>query len=114
MELIKEYKPSTNSLGSGQVLHAPYTFDKAKLIVREMTDLLVLDLVDKGKVTDQMVLTVGYDVDSLKMLAHQWGLMLKSPQITMGALYRNIHTAAQILASIPHPASKFWRHVGAV
>jgi DNA polymerase V len=62
---IKAYKPSTNSIGSGQVLHCAYTFDKAKLIVREMTDLLVLDLVDKRLVTDQLVLTVGYDIDNL-------------------------------------------------
>ena len=62
---IKSYKPSTNSLCSGQVLSCPYTFDKAKLIVREMTDLLVLDLVSKGLVTDQIVLTVGYDRESL-------------------------------------------------
>ena len=62
---IKAYKPTTNSLGSGQVLHCPYTAQKAKLIVREMTDLLVLELVDKGLVTDQMVLTVGYDIENL-------------------------------------------------
>lgn len=62
---IKAYKPSANSVGSGQVLHSPYDFEKAKLIVREMTDLLVLDLVDKGLVTDQMVLTVGYDIENL-------------------------------------------------
>ncbi len=62
---IKAYKPSTNSIGSGQVLHCAYTFDKAKLIVREMTDLLVLDLVDKKLVTDQLVLTVGYDIENL-------------------------------------------------
>lgn len=62
---IKAYKPDTNSIGSGQVLQCPYTFEKAKLIVREMTDLLVLDLVDKGLVTDQMVLTVGYDIENL-------------------------------------------------
>lgn len=62
---IKEYKPRTNSTGSGQVLHCAYTFDKAKLIVREMTDLLVLDLVDKRLVTDQIVLTVGYDIENL-------------------------------------------------
>ena len=62
---IKAYKPETNSLGSGQVLHCAYTAQKAKLVVREMTDLLVLDLVDKGLVTDQMVLTVGYDIDNL-------------------------------------------------
>lgn len=62
---IKAYKPETNSLGSGQVLHCAYTAQKAKLVMREMTDLLVLDLVDKGLVTDQMVLTVGYDIDNL-------------------------------------------------
>lgn len=62
---IKAYKPSTNSIGSGQVLQSPYDYEKASLIVREMTDLLVLDLVDKGLVTDQMVLTVGYDIINL-------------------------------------------------
>ncbi|MFT8890169.1 MAG: DNA methylase, partial [Ethanoligenens sp.] len=54
---IKAYKPGSNSIGSGQVLQSAYPFDKAKLIVREMTDLLVLDLVDKRLVTDQLVLT---------------------------------------------------------
>ncbi|MDP4089722.1 MAG: DNA methylase [Bacillota bacterium] len=62
---IKAYKPTTNSLGSGQVLQYPYDYDKARIIVREMTDLLVLDLVDKGLVTDQVVLTVGYDIENL-------------------------------------------------
>jgi len=62
---IKSYKPQKNSLGTGQVLQSPYTADKAKLIVKEMTDLLVLDLVDKKLVTDQMVLTIGYDIDNL-------------------------------------------------
>ncbi len=62
---IKAYKPSTNSLGSGQVLSCPYSFEKARLIVQEMTDLLVLDLVDKGLVTDQIVLTIGYDIENL-------------------------------------------------
>ena len=57
----KEYKPETNSISSGQVLHEPYPYDKPRLVVREMTELLVLDLVDKGLVTDQMVLTIGYD-----------------------------------------------------
>lgn len=62
---IKAYRPESNSISSGQVLHEPYTCEKAKLIVREMTDLLVLDLVDKGLVTNQMVLTIGYDRESL-------------------------------------------------
>ncbi len=65
MELVKAYKPETRSINSGQVLHCPYDFDKARLIVKEMTDLMVLDLVDKGLVTDQIVLTVGYDVENL-------------------------------------------------
>lgn len=65
IDLIKAYKPSTNSLSSGQVLQHPYDFEKGKLIVREMTDLLVLDLVEKRLVTDQMVLTIGYDIENL-------------------------------------------------
>lgn len=62
---IKSYKPSSNSISSGQVLQSPYDFEKAKLVVLEMTDALVLDLVDKGLVTDQIVLTVGYDIENL-------------------------------------------------
>lgn len=62
---IKAYRPESNSISSGQVLTCPYPADKARLVMREMTDLLVLDLVDKGLMTDQMVLTVGYDVDNL-------------------------------------------------
>lgn len=65
IEAIKAYKPSTNSLGSGQVLHCPYKAEKAKLVLREMADLLVLDLVSKGLVTDQIVITVGYDIENL-------------------------------------------------
>lgn len=65
MNLIKAYKPETTSIGSGQVLQSPYSFEMGRLIVREMTDLLVLDLVEKRLVTDQMVLTVGYDVENL-------------------------------------------------
>lgn len=63
---IKAYKPATNSLSSGQVLPCPYSFEKARLIVREMTELMVLDLVEKNLVTDQLTLTIGYDGESLK------------------------------------------------
>ena len=62
---VRAYKPTTKSTGAGQVLHSPYPYDKVKIIVQEMTDLLVLDLVDKGLVTDQIVLTVGYDISNL-------------------------------------------------
>ena len=65
IEAIKAYRPSSNSLGSGQVLHQPYEPEKAKLVLREMADLLVLDLVDKGLVTDQLVVTIGYDIENL-------------------------------------------------
>lgn len=65
MELIKSYKPENNSISSGQVLQCPYDFDRAKLIVREMTDILVLDLVEKKLTADQIVLTIGYDRESL-------------------------------------------------
>ncbi len=63
---IKSYKPEANSIGAGQVLQGPYEFEKAKLIVREMTEGLALELVDKGLVTNQLVLTIGYDTESLK------------------------------------------------
>lgn len=62
---IKSYRPSANSLSSGQVLQTPYEFGKARTVVKEMTDSLVLDLVEKGLVCDQMVLTVGYDIENL-------------------------------------------------
>ena len=65
IDLIKAYKPDVNSVSSGQVLHCPYNFEMGKLIVREMTDLLVLDLVEKRLVTDQIVLTIGYDIENL-------------------------------------------------
>lgn len=71
---IKAYKPSTNSIGTGQVLQSPYPFDKAKLIAREMADLLALDLVDKALVTNSLVLTVGYDIENLQNKNYQGAL----------------------------------------
>ena len=65
---IKTYKPETNSLSSGQVLSEPYNAVDGKLIVREMTELLVLDLVRKNVVTKQVTLTIGYDRESLIVL----------------------------------------------
>ena len=63
---IKAYRPENSSLSSGQVLQEPYEFDKARLVYKEMADLLSLDLVEKKLVTDQIVLTVGYDTGNLK------------------------------------------------
>ena len=65
IKTIKSYKPETNSVSSGQVLMEPYEFDKAKLIVKEMTELLALDLVRKGVVTKKVELTIGYDRTSI-------------------------------------------------
>ena len=62
---IRAYKPVNNCLSSGQVLHCPYTHEKAGLIVAEMADALSLDLVEKGLVTDQLVLGISYDVINL-------------------------------------------------
>lgn len=62
---IRGYTPQSNSLSSGQVLQEAYPADKARIVVREMTEYLTLDLVSKGLTTDQMVLTVGYDIDNL-------------------------------------------------
>lgn len=64
MHDIKHYKPERNSIGTGQVLSCPYNFEKTKLIVKEMLDLLALDLVGKSLVTNQIVLTIGYDKDN--------------------------------------------------
>lgn len=66
MQDIKSYRPETNSLSSGQVLQEPYPYDKAKLVTMEMADLLALDLVEKKLVTDQIVLTIMYDIENLK------------------------------------------------
>ncbi len=65
IEHVKAYKPSSKSTGAGQVLLRPYTYEETRIIVKEMTDQLVLDLVDKKLVTDQIVLTVGYDISNL-------------------------------------------------
>ncbi len=65
MEHIKAYKPENNSISQGQVLHCAYTADKARVVVAEMADALAMQLMEAGQVTDQIVLTVGYDRESL-------------------------------------------------
>ena len=66
MAQIKAYKPASSSLGSGQVLQEPYSFEQAELVLREMADGLALDLAGRGLATDQLVLDVGYDIENLK------------------------------------------------
>ena len=66
--MIKKYRPESSSLSSGQVLKEPYDYEKGRLIVREMTELLALELVKKRLVTKKMELTIGYDRESLRVL----------------------------------------------
>lgn len=63
---IKGCKPESKSISSGQVLSCPYNYEKSRLILKEMVDLLVLDMVGKKYLTDMLVLTVDYDVENLK------------------------------------------------
>ncbi len=62
---IKAYKPTTNSMSAGQVLTEAYPWEKARIVIREMADQMALELVEKGLVTDQLTVTVGYDVENL-------------------------------------------------
>ena len=71
MAEITAYQPESKSIGSGQVLQSPYGYDKARLVVREMADQLALDLVGAGLVTDQLVLTVGYDIENMRGRGYQ-------------------------------------------
>jgi DNA polymerase V len=65
MEAVKNYRPTSTSLSSGQVLHEPYTNEQARLIVWEMMDQLIFDLLEKKLVTNQVVLDVGYDIENM-------------------------------------------------
>jgi DNA polymerase V len=99
---IKSYKPQRNSLGSGQVLTCPYTAEKARLIVKEMTDLLVLDLVGKSLVTDQVVLTLGYDTESLSDAEAMSGY---SGKISTDRYGRRVPYHAHGTENLPKPTS---------
>lgn len=111
MEQIKAYKPESNSMSSGQVLHCPYDFDRARLVVKEMTDLLVLDLVDKGLVTDQMVLTVGYDMENLTDPKRS---RLYQGEVTTDRYGRKIPKHAHGTANLESPTSSTNRIIQAV
>ncbi len=106
MEAIKEYGAERKSLGSGQVLSCPYPFDKARLVTREMADALSLDLADKHLATDQIVLTIGYDRESLtnpeiqkkytgKVRSDHYGR--KVPEHAHGTIHLPRQTASTIL-----------------
>lgn len=99
---IKAYKPSSNSIGSGQVLHCATTAEQTRLITREMVDMLVLDLVSKGLVTDQLVLTVGYDIANLTDPARSGKYQ---GSVTIDHYGRKIPKHAHGTANLNHPSS---------
>jgi DNA polymerase V len=102
MDYIKAYKPETNSLGSGQVLQSAYTFEKGRVVAREMADALSLDLVDKHLVGDQIVLTVGYDRESLtdpKISSQYQG------EVSTDWYGRTVPKHAHGTITLPHPTS---------
>ena len=99
MEAVKAYKPSANSFSSGQVLQEPYTVQKARVVVREMAESAALDLLDKGMVTDQMVLTVGYDTASLSNRTEYNG------EITTDHYGRKVPKHAHGTANLDRPTS---------
>ena len=100
---IKAYRPKESSLSVGQVLHRPYSYTDTRLIVREMADSLVLDLVAKGLAADQIVLSVGYDIENLKTpearssfdgaVSRDWYGRV-APQGTHGSVNLGGHTAS--------------------
>ena len=108
---IKAYRPQTNSLSSGQVLQCPYSFEKAKLVTREMTDALVLDLVDKGLLTDQIVLTVGYDIENLTDPARAEAY---HGEVTTDGYGRRIPKHGHGSANLGRPTASTARIVGAM
>ena len=101
MDAIKRYKPSSSSLSSGQVLHEPYGFEKGRLIVREMTELLVLELVRRRVVTRQVVLDIGYDRESL---AGERGKRYRGP-VTVDYYGRAVPKHAHGTGNIDHYTS---------
>lgn len=102
IESIKSYKPVMNSLSSGQVLHCPYNYEDTKLIVKEMTELLSLDLVKKDLITSKLVLTIGYDIDNLinpEIRQNYFG------EITLDRYGRNVPKHAHGTINIDHKTS---------
>ena len=99
---IKEYKPEKKSIGSGQVLHCPCTFEQTKIVVKEMAELLSLDLVQKQFVTSQLVLTIGYDIENL---TNQEISKLYSGEITVDHYGRKIPKHAHGTINLDHNTS---------
>ena len=102
IQSIKAYKPMSNSISSGQVLHCPYNCEKTRLIVKEMTELLTLELVEKRLVTSQLVLTIGYDIENLanKNISDSY-----DGEVTLDRYGRSIPKHAHGTVNIDHKTS---------
>ena len=98
MSDIKAYVPETKSVCSGQVLHSPYPFDKARLIVREVAEAVAMDLLEKGLVTDLLTLTVGYDIENVASGAYRG-------EVTRDAYGRAVPKHAHGTARLPAKTS---------
>ena len=107
MSDIKAYVPETKSVCSGQVLHSPYPFDKARLIVREMAEAVAMDLLEKGLVTDLLTLTVGYDIENVTSGAYRG-------EVTRDAYGRAVPKHAHGTARLPAKTSSARRIVNAL
>ena len=99
---IKAYKPEHNSIGSGQVLMEPYTYEKAMIVLREMTDALVLELVDKGLMTNALALFVGYDASvpsswNGTITTNRWGLRAPKPANSIARLKHYTSSSKEIM-----------------
>ena len=102
MQDIKVYKPETTSIGSGQVLHCGTDYAQTRLIVREMADQLAMDLLEKGMMTKQLVLTIGYDIENLTDPVRRAGY---HGPITVDRYGRRVPKAAHGTANLAHYAS---------
>lgn len=104
MQHVRSYRPESKSICSGQVLHSPYTFAKARNVVLEMIDSASLELIGKGLATDQIVLEIGYDVESLADPA------IKSKyngKISIDRYGRSVPFHAHGTMTVEHPTSSF-------
>lgn len=104
ISIAKSYKPLTTSLSSGQVLHCPYDNKKTKLIVREMADNIALDLVDRKLLTEQLVMTVEYDIENLinTNIANKY-----FGEITTDSYGRKVPKHSHGIINLDHPTSSF-------
>ena len=97
IELIRKYKPQKRSFSAGQVLPCPYEADKARIVLQEMADAAALSLVEKRLVTDQMVLTVIYDIENLKnpALREKYRGEIKPAQLLVRRIYLSTNNIAE-------------------